>query len=428
MTAAQRAYDLVLFGASGFVGALTAAHVARNAPADARIALAGRSRDKVIAVRRGLPPRAHAWEVIETDAGDPDQVATLAAAARVVVTTVGPYARYGLPLLTACARAGTHYADLTGEVLFVREAADTCHDLAVTTGAKIVNACGFDSIPSDIGVLLTAEQARADGAGELTETTLYVRSLRGGFSGGTIDSMRQQAIEMDDPGHASVVRDPYGLSPDRSAEPGSLRKRQPKASGPLDVVRGMARHTPVRRGPDGHWLGPFVMASFNTRIVRRSNALLGYAYGRRFRYQEVTDFGSAKTAPLIAGGVTAGLIGVAGGMRFGPTRAVLDKVLPKPGEGPSPERQRAGRFRMEIEAGTTGGPRYRTVFGADADPGYSATAIMLGESALALAFDDLPDRAGVLTPATAIGTGIADRLRSHGFTITTGVIPRPAEG
>lgn len=235
--------------------------------------------------------------------------------------------------------------------------------------------------------------------------------------------MRQQAIEMDDPALAGVVRDPYGLSPDRSAEPASSRARPPKAGGPLDLVRGVARHTPVRRGPDGHWLGPFVMAAFNTRIVRRSNALLDHAYGRDFRYQEVMDFGRSAKAPAVASGMTAGLLGVVGAMRFGPTRAVLDRMLPKPGEGPSPERQRAGRFRMEIEAGTSGGPRYRTVFAANADPGYSGTAIMLGQSGLALAFDDdLPDRAGVLTPATGIGAGLADRLRAQGFTITTTVM------
>ncbi len=426
MTATQRAYDLVLFGASGFVGALTAAELAATAPAGVRIALAGRSRAKVEAVRASLPAAARDWGVIETDAGDPAQVRALAESTKVVVTTVGPYARYGLPLVAACAEAGTHYADLTGEVLFVRESADRNHETAKASGARIVHACGFDSIPSDIGTLELAETARANGDGDLTHTTLFVRSLRGGFSGGTIDSMRQQAIEMADSENAEIVADPYGLSPDRSAEPSSARGPRAKATNPLDLVKGLASSVPVRRGADGHWIGPFVMASFNTRIVRRSNALLGHAYGRGFRYQEVMDFGTSLTAPVMATGMTAGLLGVAGGMRFAATRAVLDRVLPKPGEGPSPENQKNGRFRMEIESVTTGGARYRTVFAAKADPGYSGTAIMLSQAGLALAVDDLPDMAGVLTPATAIGTVLADRLRARDFRIETIRLDGPA--
>lgn len=420
MTAAERAYDLVLFGASGFVGTLTAGELAAKAPDGVRIALAGRSRAKVEAVRATLPAAAAHWPVIEVDAGDPEQVRALAESTKVVVTTVGPYARYGLPLVAACAEAGTQYADLTGEVLFVRESADSFHAVAREHGAKIVHACGFDSIPSDIGTLELAETAAANGDGELTETTLYVRGMRGGFSGGTIDSMRQQAIDMADAANSRIVADPYGLSPDRSAEPSSSRSAAPtKIGNPLDLVRGLAKQAPVRRSPDGHWLAPFVMASFNTRIVRRSNALLGHAYGRGFRYAEVMDFGTSLKAPVLATGMTAGLLGVAGGMRFPATRAVLDRVLPKPGEGPSPEAQEKGRFRMEIESTTTSGARYRTVFAAKADPGYSGTAIMLSQAGLALALDDLPDRAGVLTPASAIGRGLADRLRAQGFRIET---------
>lgn len=424
----ERAHDLVLFGASGFVGALTAAELAATAPDGIRIALAGRSRAKVEAVRASLPEAARAWPVIEIDAGDPGQVRSLAESTKVVVTTVGPYARYGLPLVAACAEAGTHYADLTGEVLFVRESADRYHEAAKASGAKIVHACGFDSIPSDIGTLELAETARTNGDGDLTHTTLFVRSLRGGFSGGTIDSMRQQAIEMADAANAKIVADPYGLSPDRSAEPSSSRASRPTkvGSNPVDLVRGLAHNAPVRRSADGHWLGPFVMASFNTRIVRRSNALLGHAYGRGFRYQEVMDFGTSLTAPVIATGMTAGLLGVAGGMRFAATRAVLDRVLAKPGEGPSPENQKNGRFRMEIESVTTGGARYRTVFAAKADPGYSGTAIMLSQAGLALALDDLPDMAGVLTPATAIGDVLADRLRARDFRIETTRLDGPA--
>ena len=159
------------------------------------------------------------------------------------------------------------------------------------------------------------------------------------------------------------------------------------------------------------------MAGFNTRIVRRSNALLGWRYGRSFRYREVMDFGDSPKAPLLATGMTAGLLGATVGMSYASTRQVLDRVLPKPGEGPSAERRAEGRFRMVITSHTTTGSHYVTNVGADYDPGYDGTAVMLGESALGLAFDsDVPDTAGVLTPATALGMPLVERLRERGFT------------
>lgn len=417
MSHGERTYDLLLFGATGFVGQLTAQHLAEHAPPGVRIALAGRSSAKLETVRSSLGARAQSWDLLVADAADTDRLAELAAATKVVVTTVGPYAKFGMPLVAACAAAGTHYADLTGEVLFVRRSADAFHEEALRSGAKIVHACGFDSTPSDLGVLLTAQRARADGAGELGHTVLYVRRLRGGFSGGTIDSMRTQAIEMRaSAADRTIVADPYGLSPDRGKEP-ARAQRKPKAKSPLDVAKGLVRNLPVRRSADGHWTGPFVMAAFNTRIVRRSNALLDYAYGRGFRYQEVMDFGTSAKAPAVATAATAGLLGVAGGMQLAPTRALLDRVLPKPGEGPSEEDQRRGSFRMEIETTTSTGARYRTTVAANADPGYSGTAIMLGQAGLCLALDVLPDRAGVLTPAVAMGDVLAQRLREQGFTL-----------
>ena len=176
----------------------------------------------------------------------------------------------------------------------------------------------------------------------------------------------------------------------------------------------------MRRDVDnGHFTGPFVMASFNTRIVARSASINHYGDG--FRYIEYSDFGAGPKGAVTAAAVAAGLgIGLAG-FAFAPTRALLDRVLPKPGEGPSEEAQKAGRFRMEVTGETTSGSRYRTVVAAPYDPGYSGTAIMLGQSALALVEDRdrLPDRAGVLTPATAIGAPLVDRLRTHGFTLET---------
>lgn len=421
MAQTTRDLDVVLFGATGFVGELTAAHLRDHAPEGLRIALAGRSRAKLDAVADRLGGAATDWERIVVDASDGPAWDELAARTKVVATTVGPYARYGREVVRACAEAGTHYCDLTGEVLFVRDVAEAFHEVAQRTGAKIVPSCGFDSVPSDLGVLLTARAAKERGLGELQSTTLFVRRLKGGLSGGTIDSMRQQAImSREDEVARRAVADPYGLSPDRAAEPskgeGTTAAATKPPAGPLSKV---TRSLPIRRAADGSWTGPFVMASYNTRVVRRTNALLGYEYGRGFRYQEVTDFGRSLKAPVMATGMTAGLLGLVVGMSFGPTRALLDKALPEPGEGPSAEDRAKGRFVMEVVAQTTSGTEVRTTVAAPYDPGYNGTVIMLGQSALSLAEDDLREGGGVLTPAVALGERLADRLRRFGFTLET---------
>ncbi|MEI4280723.1 saccharopine dehydrogenase family protein [Klenkia terrae] len=397
----ERAHDLVLFGASGFVGKLVAGYLAEHAPEGARIALAGRTRAKVELVRADLPGRGRSWPVLTADSADPAALAELAASARAVVTTVGPYARYGLPLVVACARAGTHYADLTGEVLFVRDAIDAADATARETGARIVHACGFDSVPSDLAVAELARRAAADGAGGLTDVQT-VATAKGGFSGGTIDSMRAQVAAIKErPELRRIAGHPYALSPDRAAEPAT---RQPRDA------------TPPTRTADGRWAAPFVMAPFNTRVVRRSNALQDWAYGRDFSYGEVMATGGGIGGAVAAGVVTGGLAGVLAGMSFGPTAALLDKVLPAPGEGPDAATRARGFFRMVTTGTTESGRRYRSVAAGPGDPGYAATAVMLGEAGLSLALDDLPDRAGSLTPATALGTVLVDRLRAAGHT------------
>jgi short subunit dehydrogenase-like uncharacterized protein len=404
---ADRELDVVVHGATGFVGRLTAEHLARCAPPGARIGLSGRSRERLAEVRGSLGRRAGRWPLLPADAGDEEELATLAARTRVVATTVGPYLTHGLPLVAACARAGTHYADLTGEVLFVREAIDGHHDRAVGTGARIVVSCGFDSVPSDLGVLVTAERARADGEGELTDTTLVVVAAKGGFSGGTVDTMRTtMAAARSDARARRLLADPYALSPDHDAEPVDRERRDGLGVGyDADL---------------GGWTAPFLMASYNTRVVRRSNALQGWAYGRDLRYKEVVRTGTGLHGAALAAGITGALGVGAVALAFRPTRAVLDRLLPGPGEGPDEETRRRGRFRMEVHARTSTGARYVAVVAAQGDPGYAATSVMLGESALALALDSdrLPAASGVLTPATALGQVLVERLRAAGFTIT----------
>jgi short subunit dehydrogenase-like uncharacterized protein len=405
-----RDLDIVVYGATGFVGALVARHLDEAAPEGTRIALAGRSKEKLAGVRDGLGERARDWPLLVAEAHDRPALEKIAEAAHAVITTVGPYAKYGRTLVAACAQAGTDYVDLCGEALFVRESIDANHDIASSTGARIVHSCGFDSIPSDINVHVLHEKVRADGAGELAATTAVLTKLRGGVSGGTIDSLRQQIDTVKkDRAARRLLLDPYTLSPDRDAEPDLGRQN--------DLVLARGRSVGPLRGS----LAPFVMAPFNTRIVRRSAALRGHAYGAGFRYTEAMSVGRSPLSPLFAVGVAGALGAVFAGLTFRPTRYLLDRALPRPGEGPGQQARDKGHFTMDTFTTTTTGARYAARFQADGDPGYKATAVMLGESALALVVDRaaLPaSDGGVLTPATGIGDALVERLRATGMRIT----------
>lgn len=412
MSAPDREYDIVLYGATGFVGKLTALYLA-SAAGDARIALAGRSADRLLAVRETLPASAQSWPLITADASDPSSLAAMAASTRVVITTVGPYLRYGLPLVAACAAAGTDYTDLTGEPLFIRRAIDEYHKQAVDTGARIVHSCGFDSIPSDLTVFALYRQAEKDGTGQLGDTNYVVRRFAGGMSGGTIASMTELAREAaEDPESRRLLNDPYTLSPDRGAEPELGAQRDARWRRGRDIAPEL----------DGYWVGAFAMAVPNSRIVRRSNALLEYAYGRRFEYAEQMSLGKSPLAPVAAAMATGGNIAaIELGSRFlnRVPRSALERILPKPGTGPSEQTRENGHYTVETYTTTSSGARYMARMSQQGDPGYKATSVLLGESALALALDrdKLSDLRGVLTPASAMGDALLDRFPAAGVSL-----------
>lgn len=394
----DRRLDVVVFGATSFVGQILCRHlVERHGTSGAlRWAIAGRSLAKLDAVARDTGADV---ERMVVDAADAEALADLAASTRVVVSTVGPYARYGSPLVAAVAAAGTDYCDLTGEPQWMRRMIDEHSAAAEASGARIVHACGFDSIPSDLGVWFTQQRAVERFGVPCSEVAMRVAAMKGGASGGTIASMLNLVEEAAaDPSLRKLLADPYVLNPP------DLRQgpRQP------EVMR------PMRDRVSGEWVAPFVMASVNTRVVQRSHALLGRPWGADFRYDEAMLMGSGPLGAAKAGGLVAGMGTFMGLTALGPTRRALTRVLPKPGDGPSPDAQAAGHFDLRFFGTTAGGERLRTRVTGDRDPGYGCTARMLGEAAAALADLDPSEVAGGFwTPATALGDRLVERLEAH---------------
>lgn len=411
--AGARDLDLVLWGATGFTGRLVAEYLAnKQRGADVlRWALGGRSRDKLEAVRRDLlaiDPGLAELPLEIADAHDRPAMSALAARTRVVASTAGPFARHGSELLGACARQGTDYCDITGEVHWVRRMIDEHHAEAERTGARIVCCCGFDSIPSDLGVLMVQEHARTRHGRPCAQIKMFVGEQKGGFSGGTIASMLELVDEARrDRQVRRTLVDPYALDP---------------AGGPRGPDGPDQRG--VRWDPDlGRWTGPFLMAAVNTRVVRRSNALLGHPYGPSFRYSEAMSFAKGAKGLLAAATVTAGLGAFVAAASVPALRSTLARRLPAPGEGPSKEQRDRGHFRVRLVGqvaadGEGSSKRLMGEVAGTSDPGYGETAKMLGESALCLAHDPPSTqlRGGLLTPASAMGMRLIERLRAAGMT------------
>jgi short subunit dehydrogenase-like uncharacterized protein len=392
----SRPFDIAVFGATGFTGRYVAEHLAQHAPQGTKLALAGRDLAKLEGVARGLASKV---ELIRADSTDAASLQALAEQTKVVCTTVGPYQKYGLPLVEACARAGTHLCDINGETLYVRDCIDRYDAVAKQTGARIVNSCGFDSVPSDVGLWVLHQAAKEP----LEDAALVIDSMRGAFSGGTFASlMATLDVAREDKSKRKLLFDPYSLSPDRAAEPDLGPQRDPSSIRRDELVGGLT--------------APFVMGTINTRIVRRSNALLGHAYGRKLKYRELSLL-KKKPSSIVAGaGLPLAFLAITRLRQRALGRKLLDRVMPKPGEGPSEEQRRTGFYKGRMIGRTESGKKWTVrLFGAG-DPGYSATARILGECALALAFDELPPRFGVLTPATALVPAILPRLRQHQVT------------
>jgi short subunit dehydrogenase-like uncharacterized protein len=404
-----RELDIVVWGATGFTGRLVAEALLTSG-ASARIALAGRDRAKLQGVAESLSRTAeHAGDVelLIADASDRASLDALVERTRVVCTTVGPYARYGAALVAACVEAGTDYCDLCGEVQFMRETIDRYHADARDRGVRIVHSCGYDSVPSDLGTLMVQTEAARRWGRPLTQIKFFAGRSKGGVSGGTIASLLGVLEDARrDPELARVLADPYALDPEGS-------ERGP--DGPDQ--RG------IRFDPDlEQWTVPFPMAPINTRVVRRSNALMNHRFGREFRYAESMSTGPGPSGLARAVTITAGLSGFLAAAAFGPTRALLRRtILPAPGEGPSEAAMRGGFFEVRLVGkgqDDTGAPvRLDGRVFCRADPGYRGTAIMLGESALCLALDrdSLAEETGVVTPASGIGLRLLDRLRAAGM-------------
>ncbi|HYJ26705.1 MAG TPA: saccharopine dehydrogenase NADP-binding domain-containing protein [Nocardioides sp.] len=375
----DRAFDIVLFGATGFTGGLTADYLAAHAPAGLRWAVAGRNAHKLEAVRRRLGVDV---EVLVADATDPAALADVARQARVVVTTIGPYLEHGGPLVAACAEAGTDYLDLTGEPEFVDQTYLAHHQTAVRTGARLVHACGFDSIPHDLGAYYTVQQLPSD-----EPITLRGVVRAGGmFSGGTFHSALDQFAR------AKEMRKTYAARRRAETRPEGRSSRS---------VRSKPHRDPVL----GYWLLP--LPTIDPIIVARSGAALS-AYGPKFRY---SHWAGMKTLRYAAGGaVGVGLLTVAAQVK--PLRELLKSKVPQ-GSGPDEARREKSWFTVDF-VGEAGGQTIRTRV-SGGDPGYTETAKMLSEAALCLAFDDNPDTSGQVTPAQAMGDALLARLQKAGI-------------
>ncbi len=395
----NRAYDIVVWGATGFTGKLVVEYLTTHHP-NIRLAIAGRNEPKCKQVLADLKVEL---PIIIADAFDEPSLRALVQQTKVVCTTVGPYAKYGHLLVELCVEEGTHYCDLTGESPFVRQTIDAHHERATEKGVSIVHACGFDSIPSDLGVLITQQFIHEQSGSYAKAVHARTGKMKGGFSGGTIASMIEMLDSIPDNPHLPrLLRNPYALNPD------------PKFKGPDGADQVSVRF----EKSTNRWTAPFVMAPTNTRIVRRSHAVNGFPYGEGFQYTESMGFPKGFRGWSMAMSVTMGIGSLMAALISSKwlRHQIWTKALPQPGEGPSKEERDNGYFTMHFFAEHEGA-LYEGRVSDTIDPGYACTAKMLAESCLCLVqnLDALPMVGGVLTPSSAFGMVLVERLKQAGM-------------
>ena len=398
----EKPYDLVAFRGHKFVGKLLCRYLTHEFGFDGRLrwAAAGRSQSKLEALRSSLGDGAAALPIEIADAADEVALAAICNKTRAVVSTVGPYALYGEPLVKVCATTGTDYCDLTGEVSWIKRMIGLYETKAQVSGARVVHCCGFNSIPSDMGVTFLQQEARRRFGQPCSHVKMRVKAIRGGASGGTIASLLNVANDVAaSPELRRELANPYALCP------------------PNDVpkVKQASLSRPEFDPDYNSWLAPFIMASINTKVVHRSNALSNYGYGRDFLYDEAMLAGHGVEGGAKAYAIAAGLGAFVAASVIPPARWALERfVLPAPGEGPSPVSQKRGFFDLRFLAKTADGSTFRTKVAGDADPGYLSTSKMLGQAAACLAgLDKLEMPGGFWTPATCFGDRLIEALKAR---------------
>lgn len=394
--------DFILFGATSFVGQILARYMTEiTNQDDVHWAMAGRSKNKLENLKASLGEGASDIEVIVADAQDEDQLTQMCQRTKVVISTVGPYALYGETLIKACATLGTDYCDLTGEPQWIAKMLEKYEESAKLSGARIVNSCGFDSIPSDLGVYFLQRQSELEFEQKCSQVLMRVKTMKGAASGGTIASMMNLVKEATfDSELRKSLQDPYSICPQNH--------------GFTQIQNNLM--TPKYEKEISQWVAPFVMAAINIRIVHRSNALLAKAYGEQFKYDEAMMMGKGVKGGVYASALCAGLGSFMAAAVVPPSRWLMEKyVLPKPGEGPSLKQQQEGSFDLRFFGKTADNQKLQARVTGDRDPGYGSTAKMLAQSAICLAKDISKSdvEGGFWTPASAMGEQLIDRLEEY---------------
>lgn len=404
----QTNYDLVVFGATSFVGQILTRYLAEyfsTQQEQLRWAIAGRSQQKLQDLKSSLGTLGESLPILIADANNQAELNALCAQTRVVVSTVGPYALYGEPLIQACVTNGTDYCDLTGETQWIKKMIEKYESQAQQSGARIVHCCGFDSVPSDMGVYYLQQQAQKQFNAPATQVSMRVKTLKGGASGGTVASLINVIQEAAaDPALRKDLVNPYVLCP---PDHGNSQRQ---------IYIKTAKFDPDFNA----WIAPFVMAAVNERVVHRSNALSGNAYGSNFSYNEAILTGEGLKGRFKALGVVSGLGVFMLAAVSKPVSQLMERyMLPKPGEGPTPEQQRTGRFDLRFVGKTEAGQTLKIKVTGDRDPGYGSTGKMLGQAALSLAIDHVKEdkktgrAGGFWTPATMFDDRFIQRLTKH---------------